>query len=191
MREIIIVSLVPLITSSIATAEEIKIASPTKKETITYKCSNSFCSAWVEDGNSKLFFFKEVKTATITAKWASPDLAHVSFSCGSPCSVSFFYKKTKGISKEIHDILAINTSKDCVLTPTEDGIATFPIFATSQINPFWYIKYNDKKINFYTKSAVIFSTIHAKFNKDDSLEFKYTKNNGSEGKYKVEDPCKK
>ncbi|QEL55438.1 hypothetical protein [Chromobacterium paludis] len=188
MKTLVIFSIMLLLSFS-AFAEENRTPSPDKKETLIYNCRETSCSAWIETGGEKHFFFQDVPTNTVSAKWLTTSLAQVSFSCGSPCSVSFFYTKGKGVSKDIHDVLAINPKRSCVLIPIDDGIATYSIFGKIQDPSLWHAKYNDKRFNFYTQSAVIFSTIHAKFDQDGTLRLNFTKKNGEEAQHKVIKAC--
>lgn len=185
----ITVAILMFATSFFSIADSQKVQSPSQDESVSYHCSQSTCSAWIDRHSDRLFFFKDIPINAVTAKWISSDIAQVSFSCGSPCSVSFFYKKSKGISKDIHDILAVNIPNECALIPTDDGIATIYLFGKNQDRTLWHARYNDRKFDFNTQSATPFSTIKAKFNADNTLELNYQNNNNSLINRKIKNPC--
>jgi len=182
-------ALLALLASNSSDAESLKIQSPSQNESVSYNCSQSTCSAWIDRHSDRLFFFKNLPINAVTARWISSDIAQVSFSCGSPCSVSFFYKESKGISKDIHDILAISIPNECALIPTDDGIATIYLFDKNQDRTLWHARYNDRKFDFNTQSATPFSTIKAKFNADNTLELNYQNSNNSLISRKIKNPC--
>jgi hypothetical protein len=172
-------------------AEIIRLSSPDKTESINYSCTDDGCSSWIDSDTGKISLFKDVPTSTVSAKWYSSRLAGVSFSCGSPCNVSFFYQKGNGASKPVHDVLALDAKRACVLKPTDDGkgIALAPIFYKDGIKYYWQARYSDSKFGFYIQSAVIFSTIKGKFQTDGRLKLSYLNKDGNNIEKLIDQKC--
>lgn len=91
MRKIFVVALYTV--SVPCFSEIVKLSSPDKMESINHSCTDGSCSAWIDSDTGKVSLFKDVPTSTVSAKWHSPRLVGVSFSCGSPCNISFFIRK--------------------------------------------------------------------------------------------------
>ncbi|MDN0073907.1 hypothetical protein QU481_03245 [Crenobacter sp. SG2303] len=178
-----------LLASPLVSAEETTVKSPEKLESISYTCSDSSCTAWVNSNGTKKTIFQDIPTSSVSARWLSSKLAQISFSCGSPCSVSFFYKKENGVSRPVQDAMAVDANRSCVLKPVEDGLSIAPIFSKDDSKKFWYVKYNDSQFQFYTKSAVIFSTIKAHFNSDGKLELHYINSKNHDAYRKIDKKC--
>lgn len=178
--------LIALLSSHTVLADNIK--SPRGDSSILYTCNDNNCSAWAVDNDSKVLIFKNVPTNTISAKWLSADLAQVGFSCGSPCSVSFFYSKKHGVSQPRQDVIAVDTKGLCLLSPSQDGIFVSNIFDDSK--KIWSVKYNDKNFQFYTQSAVIFSTINGKFDSNGNLKISYIDASGKDSTRTIASPCR-
>ncbi|WP_143477814.1 hypothetical protein [Pseudogulbenkiania subflava] len=189
MRKIFVVALYAV--SIPCFAEIVRLNSPDKTESINYSCADDGCSAWIDSDTGKISLFKDVPTSTVSAKWHSPRLAGVSFSCGSPCNISFFYQKGNGVSKPVHDVLALDAQRACVLKPTDDGkgIALAPIFYEGGAKYYWQARYSDPRFGFYTQSAVIFSTIKGKFQTDGKLKLSYLNKDGNNTEKLIDQKC--
>lgn len=172
-------------------AEIVKLSSSDKTESIIYSCDDGGCSAWIDSDGSKTGLFKDVPTSTVSAKWRLLRLAEVTLSCGSPCNVSFFYRKENGVSKPLHDVLAVDAKRACVLKPTDDGkgIEIAPIFNKNGAKYYWQARYSDPKFGFYTQSAVIFSTIKGTFEADGKLKLSYLNKDGNNTEKLIDQRC--
>ncbi|WP_174873982.1 hypothetical protein [Vogesella oryzae] len=172
-------------------AEKVILSSPDKTESISYICTDDGCSAWIDTEIGKISLFNGIPTCTVRAKWHSTRLAEVSFSCGSPCNISFFYQKGNGVSKPTHDVLALDAQRYCVLKPTDDGkgIALAPIFYKGGAEYYWRARYSDPKFGFYTQSAVIFSTIKGNFQTVGRLKLSYLNKDGNNTAKLIDQKC--
>ncbi|WP_157724987.1 hypothetical protein [Vogesella sp. LIG4] len=186
-----ILALTFLIISTQCFADIEKIYSPSKEESINYTCADDNCSAWIESKTTKISLFNDLPTSTINAQWHTPELARISFSCGSSCNVSFFYQKEYGASKPIRDMMALDKKRVCILKPTLDGkgIAVEKIFYKNGEKYYWQANYNDPKFGFYTQSAVIFSTIKGKFLINGQLKLSYLNSKGVNTELLINQKC--
>lgn len=189
MMKIIPIALLIISTTCFADIE--RFESPNKDESINYTCADGSCSAWIESKTTRISVFNDLPISTLNARWYSPELARISFSCGSPCNVSFFYQKEYGVSKPIRDMMALDTQRACVLKPMNDGkgIAVEKIFNNGNEKYYWQAKYNDPKFSFYTQSAVIFSTIKGKFLANGKLKLNYLNSKGKNMEALINQKC--
>lgn len=172
-------------------SEVAKLSSSDTAESIYYSCVDGGCSAWIGSDGKTIGLFKDVPTSTVSAKWSSLGLAEVTLSCGSPCNVSFFYRKENGVSKPMHDVLALDARRTCVLKPMDDGqgIEVAPIFYKDGARYYWQARYSDPKFGFYKQSAVIFSTIKGKFQTDGRLRLSYLNKDGNNTEKLIDQKC--
>jgi len=105
-------------------------------------------------------------------QWLNPGLAEFSFSCGSPCSVNYYYHAAKGISRPFQEVLAVDGERLCLLEADERALKVVPMYADRKAaSP--SIKYTDPAYRFSSQVAVPYAGIDAHFNKDGSLTLSY------------------
>lgn len=178
------------ITPAHAEVQEDTVPSPDGKMSAQYKCVNYVCDAWVADASHKRIpIASKVKTSSIGMQWLEPELAEFSFSCGSPCSVHYYYHSTKGTSKPFQQVLAVDSARLCLLEADEKELKVVPMYADRK-TAFLSIKYTDPAYRFSSQVAVPYAGIDAQFNKDGSLTLSYTDKNDKDVTKKLKVDCK-
>ncbi len=183
-------SLLATTTAAHAEVQKDIVPSPDGKLSAQYKCVNYVCDAWVVDASkNRIPVASKVKTSSVGMQWLGPELAEFSFSCGSPCSVQYYYHAAKGKSRPFQQVLAVDSTRLCLLEADEKALKVVPMYADKK-TAFLTIKYTDPAYRFSSEVAVPYAGIDARFNKDGSLTLSYTDSNDKDVTKKVKADCK-
>lgn len=160
---------------ALASDNVVKHPSPDRSAVIEHVCSERGCLAWGIANGQKTTIVDNAQTQDIAVEWLA-NLADVQFSCGSPCSVHYYYEPEHGVSRPLGDVLAVDNIRLCALRPTADGLEVVSIYGKR--HRFWHIRNDDPRFGFNTGSAVMGSTIEAWVLPSGQFHLGYTDRHG-------------